>query len=94
MKRTPKERLKQSLLEMKKMREGKKPKITWQGFQKELKEEDWKLPKNSIFDNFIIDNDEVAEKLIQEKPEEEKRKTPKIDIMKKIEEGKKVLESF
>lgn len=40
MKSTPKERLEEALLEMKKMREGKKMKITWQEYQKELKEED------------------------------------------------------
>jgi len=52
------------------------------------------LATSSIFDTFVIDSDEIAEKLIQEKPEEEKRKTPKIDIIEKIEQGKKVLKNF
>ena len=41
-----------------------------------------------------MDSDEFAEKLIQGKPGKNKIKTPKIDVMKKIENGKKVLETF
>lgn len=52
------------------------------------------MPSSSIFDEFIINSDEVAEKLVRELPEEEIVKIPKIDIMKKIENGKKVLKTF
>jgi len=37
--KTPKERLKKSIIEMQKMREGKLPKETWEQFREELKGE-------------------------------------------------------
>jgi hypothetical protein len=49
---------------------------------------------SSIFDKFVIDSDEKLKLLLKEKDDKDKRKTPKIDIMKKIENGKKVLEDF
>jgi hypothetical protein len=50
------------------------------------------MPTSSIFSKFVIKDDETMEKLLKGNPEG--RKTPKIDIQKKIEEGKKVLENF
>jgi len=38
--KTPKERLKKSIIEMQKMREGKLPKETWEQFREELKGSD------------------------------------------------------
>jgi|Wag4MinimDraft_12_1082652.scaffolds.fasta_scaffold15374_2 hypothetical protein len=52
------------------------------------------MPTSSVFDHFEIRDDETLKKLLKEKPEEEKRKTPKIDIQKRIDEGKKVLDTF
>jgi hypothetical protein len=52
------------------------------------------MPTSSIFDEFIIKDTETMKKFLREVPEEEKIKTPKIDIQKKIEEGRKVLDTF
>lgn len=40
------------------------------------------LATSSIFDTFVIDSDEIAEKLIQEKPEEEIRNNDRIISLK------------
>jgi hypothetical protein len=47
------------------------------------------MPTSSIFDHFEIRDDEKLKKLLRKRPEEKKRKTPKIDIHKKIDQGKK-----
>jgi len=52
------------------------------------------MATSSIFDKFVIDSNEKLELLLKEKDDEDKRKTPKIDILKKIENEKKVLENF
>jgi len=51
------------------------------------------MPTRSIFSKFII-KDEKTMQIFLKKNNTKGRKTPKIDIRKKIEEGKKVLETF
>lgn len=52
------------------------------------------MPTSSIFSKFFIRDDKTMKKFLREVPEEERRKTPKIDIQKKIEKGRKVLKTF
>ena len=51
------------------------------------------MPTSSIFSKFEIKDDKTMQ-IFLKKNNPKGRKTPKIDIQKKIEEGKKVLESF
>jgi hypothetical protein len=55
------------------------------------------MATSSIFDKFIIDSDKKMEIFLGNKKDENKkttRKIPKIDILKKIENGKEVLKTF
>ncbi|MFW5891584.1 MAG: hypothetical protein ACOCUI_05145 [bacterium] len=51
------------------------------------------MPTNSIFKKFIIDSDEKLEILLQEE-NAPGRKTKKVDIDKKLKEGRKLLEKI
>jgi len=49
---------------------------------------------SSIFDKFVIDSNEVMDIFLNTPSKKDKIKTPKIDIQKKIEQGKEVLKTF
>jgi hypothetical protein len=52
------------------------------------------MTTSSIFDKFTIDSDRKLELLLKERKDKDKRKTPKIDIDKKLEGGRKLLEKL
>jgi len=53
------------------------------------------IPISSIFDDFVIPNDEVMERFLGEEGKNTKgRKTPYIDIDEKIRKGREVLKNF